>query len=61
MRKLLASIWLVVTSWLAQPADSDLPEGWLPARLLQSTKAKALAEVGAVASGVLGNVLYSKM
>jgi len=57
----VTSIGLVVATWLAQPSDPDLPEGWLPARLLLSSKAKVFAVVGAVVLGVLGDELFSRM
>jgi hypothetical protein len=52
---------LVVATWLAKPSDPDLPENWLPARILESTRARLLTVVGGVVVGALGNDLYTRL
>jgi hypothetical protein len=46
---------------LAKPSDPDLPENWLPARILESTRARLLTVVGGVVVGALGNDLYTRL
>jgi hypothetical protein len=52
---------LVTATWLAKPSDPDLPDRWLPARLLVSSRARAVAVAGAIVLGALGNELYTRL